>query len=301
MRLLLLLLFTLATSFASPPPGYTLVFDQSFPPAQLSIPGGTGWGPGGTTTWICHTPSASDFGSSYFSGPVDAGDGVSPFRIDQSGHLRIKAWFDSTKNHWRSGLLSTVGDQGAGFALANGYYECCMWIPKAGGTWPAFWLETLNTWTRSRTTNAVEIDVAELYGDQTFKDPAHTGFTSVCHQVVHEWTPTGGQPYSAGQATTVLDPATGVSVDFASGWHTFGCQISGSTIIFSIDGAQTFITPMPASGVNQPFYLMIDLAMGGGWPINDLPGVSANANPPGRNYPQELAIAWVRAYAPSSP
>jgi len=55
---------------------------------------------------------------------------------------------------------------------------------------------------------------------------------------------------------------------------------------------------MPADGVNQPFFVMVDLALGGGWPIDDMPSPSPNANPPGFNrYPQELAIAWIRVYA----
>jgi beta-glucanase (GH16 family) len=234
------------------------------------------------------------------SGPQDAADGISPFRFDPSGYLRIKAWFDSTRNHWRTGLLSSLGDAGAGFSVANGYYECRMWIPRAGGTWPAFWLETNNAWDSKRTTNAIEIDIAELYGDQAFHDPTHTDFTTVCHQQMHDWTPTGGNiaPPGSGQATTVIDPATGKKIDFAAGWHTYACLVQGSSITWYIDDQPTFMLPMPADGVNQPFFVMVDLALGGGWPIDDMPSPSPNANPPGFNrYPQELAIAWIRVYA----
>ncbi len=268
--------------------GRHLVFDQEFnnTKATLSIPGGTGWGPGGATTWICHTPSASDFGSAFFSGPQDASDHVSPFFINSDdGHLSIRAWFDSTWNHtghWRSGLLSSVGTSGVGFAIANGYYEISMHIPSARGMWPAFWLETQNTYTRSRTTPAVEIDVAELYGSDG-NGPANV--VTICHQVVHVWSPTGQQTYATGHSATVTD-ATGKIVDLSKGYHRYGVLIDGSLLTFFIDGVQKFVTPMPPEGVNQPFYVLVDLAMGAGWPIDDL------MNP----YPQELEIAWIRVY-----
>lgn len=302
-----ILLFVLATlGHTAPPPGYTLVFDQEFNSSWLNIntliPPGTGWGPiVAPEKFACHTPGSSDFGSSYFSGPQDARDGISPFRIDPSGFLRIKTWFDSTANHLRSGLLSTLDYTGKGFSLANGYYEVSVCVPRAGGTWPSFWMETVNTYNKARTTNAVEIDVFEIYGDQTFHTPSNTGFTTIAHQTVHDWTPTGGQPAGTGAsfAATEKDPTTGKPVDFAVGWHSFGCLIAGSSITYYIDGTPTFVTPMPVDGVNQPFYMMLDLAEGGGWPIDDNPSPSPNANPPGWNtYPQELAVQYIRAYAP---
>ena len=85
--------------------GYTLAFDEEFN-GPLSV---SAYGPG--TKWIAHTPYGGDFGEAWFSNPTDPN---SPFRI-KDGILTITASKDpSRKNHWRSGLLSSVDTKGNG-------------------------------------------------------------------------------------------------------------------------------------------------------------------------------------------
>jgi hypothetical protein len=118
--------------------GYTLVFDEEFN-GSLDVPSGYGWGPGGITRWITHTPYAGDFGDAYFTGPSERGTD-DPFSI-RNGSLAIKAWRDPNANyHWRSGLLSSVGTEGKGFSQRFGYFECRMKLPSGVGLWSAFWL-----------------------------------------------------------------------------------------------------------------------------------------------------------------
>ena len=91
--------------------GYRLTFAEEFD-GPLSV---SAYGPG--TKWIAHTPYGGDFGEAWFSNPTDP---VSPFRI-KDGVLTITASKDpSRKNHWKSGLLSSVDTKGNGFVQALG-------------------------------------------------------------------------------------------------------------------------------------------------------------------------------------
>jgi Glycosyl hydrolases family 16 len=289
------------------PNGYTLVFDQEFnnPAFNINtlIAQGTGVGPiVAPEKFVCHTPASQDFGSSTFSGPQQSPDGISPFRIDSKGFCRIKEWVDTSGTR-RSGILSTVDSTGNGFSLANGFYACCAWVPRAGGTWSAFWMETLNMYTQSRTTNGTEIDVFEIYGDQTFNNPATTYLPTSAYQTVQDWTPANAHvtAVQGPHGSTVTNPANGQPLDLTLGWHVFSVLINGTVITFYIDNVQTFTATMPPSGINQPFFMMVDLAMGGGWPIDPSPAPSDNSDvaPNGTTY-QELAIAYIRAYASPS-
>jgi Ca2+-binding RTX toxin-like protein len=52
-----------------------------------------------------------------------------------------------------------------------------------------------------------------------------------------------------------------------TGWHTFGVEIRPDTMTFSMDGRAHFSLPTPAT-LNTDLMFMIDLAAGGGWPID---------------------------------
>jgi beta-glucanase (GH16 family) len=264
---------------------YKLVFDQTFnnPQGVLSIPPGQGWGAGsGETTWTCHTPYAGDFGSSWFSGPADGnsvgpdGKVISPFSIDPvTGQLGIKAWWDSSRSHMRSGLLSSMDKGSKGFAIANGYFEAKFKCPEMKGVWPAFWLSGANGIARPRTTNAAEIDIIEAYGIDLTK----------YHQHVHDWAVDGSQPVNLDHMSVGLP-------DLGQGSHTFGCLVATDLIHFYFDGVEQWNTPNYASA-QLPLFMMINLAMGSGFPLDDLWS---------GGYPATMIVDYVRAYSqdPSS-
>jgi Glycosyl hydrolases family 16 len=255
-RLLILVLFTLRC-IATPsdsakaqtpavrlPPNYHLVFNESFQ-GPLSV---SNYGPG--TTWIAHTPYGGDFGDAWFG--LGSSTSGSPFSTG-NGILTIKAWFDTISNHWRSGLLSSVDPQAVGFSQALGYWECKLQWLGGLGTWPAFWLDGLG-WSKTPKTNVAEIDILEAYGVNT----------SIAHQAVHVWSPSGSQLSSAGNQTTH---------DLTSTPHVFSCLINKDFIHYYIDGQEVWSTPTPAEA-KQPLYCMVDLALGGGWPITNTPNPS---------------------------
>lgn len=246
---------------ATPPPGYKLVFDENFS-GTLSV---SNWG-SPVAKWIAHTPYAGDFGDAYFTGPNEPNT-PSPFSVN-NGILTITAYQDRNhNNHWRSGLLSSVDTHGNGFSVALGYFESSMKLPSGAGVWPAFWLAGINGVFHNRTTDSAEIDIMEMYGVDMTK----------LHQRIHVWAPNGKPVSGAGTTTTIAGATTGS--------HRYACLVNADFIHFYFDDVETFKTPTPPSAL-QPLYVMVDLALGGGWPIDKTPN------------PSYLYVDYIRVYAP---
>ncbi len=246
-----------------------LAFDGSFN-GYLSSHIASDWTPIPPGQWICHTPSAADYGDAYFTGVLEKdslGNSINPFSL-KDGHLVIKASQDPTiSNHWRSGMISSIDINGHGFSHALGHWEARIFLPSGLGVWPSFWLESANVIQRSaRTSNAAEIDVMEMYGVDMTK----------LHQRIHVWTP---QSKDVGQA----EGGTTVTIN-PSGWHTFGVQINTDYVHWFFDGTETFKFPTDPSML-QPMFGMVSFALGGGWPVN-------------MASPTYMLVNYVRYYAP---
>ncbi len=237
--------------------GYTLAFDEEFDgPLNASA-----YGP--ETKWIAHTPYGGDFGEAWFSNPADP---KSPFSI-KDGILTITASKDPSRNyHWRSGLLASVNTKGDGFSQALGYYEARLQLPAGPGVWPAFWLEGLGS-LHTPKTKVVEIDILEEYGVNPL----------VAHQVVHVWNTDGKQISGVGNASTCQEMTTG--------FHTYGALIKTDYIHFYFDGVEQWKTPTPPEAT-EPLYVMVDLALGGGWSIARTPN------------PSRLLVSYIHVYSP---
>jgi beta-glucanase (GH16 family) len=251
---------------ATPPPGYTMAFDEEFS-GPLAVSSGTGWGllvP--PKKWTAHTPYGGDFGNAYFTGPNENATTPDPFSVS-NGVLTISAYQDPMiANHWRSGLLSSADYQGGGFSQALGYWECRMMLPSGAGVWPAFWLAGVNGINKTRTTNSAEIDILEAFGiDMT-----------IAHHYTHIWAPNGSQVSSTGSATTQAGMTTG--------FHVYGCLVNADFIHFYYDGVEVASTPTQPEE-KLPLYVMIDLALGNGFPI-DIPS------------PTKMYVDYIQAYAP---
>jgi beta-glucanase (GH16 family) len=141
-----------------------------------------------------------------------------------------------------------------------------MWLPCGAGIWPAFWLAGVSGISKTRTTNSIEIDILEAYGvDMT-----------IAHHSVHVWTPHGAQMYATGAA----DAHAGM----ITGWHKYACLVNADFIHFYFDDTEVYKIPTPPSAL-LPLYLMVNLALGGGWPI-DIPS------------PTSMYVDYIRVYAP---
>jgi hypothetical protein len=235
--------------------GYRLTFDEDFQ-GPLSV---SAWGPG--TRWIAHTPYAGDFGDAAFGDP----EHDSPFTVND-GVLQIEA--KKVAGKWRSGLLSSVDPKGAGFSQKFGYFEMRAQLPKGLGTWPAFWLmgvPQLQEPRDKKTLTQIEIDVVEQYGVGP----------NALHTTLHRWGP--GEFHWAEGDTAIV---TGMT----EGFHTYGALVEEDFIRFYFDGVELRKSPTPKEA-KVPLYLMVDLALGGGWPIAQTPD------------PSRLLVDYVRVYA----
>jgi beta-glucanase (GH16 family) len=158
---------------------------------------------------------------------------------------------------YSSGLLTTK----ASFAQQYGVFEIRAKIPRGKGLWPAFWLLPANgAW-------PPELDVLEILGDNPNK-------------VYMSWHSNGdGKHSSETKAIDIPD----ASADF----HTYSVEWTKDTINWFFDDIQVASAPTPPD-LHQPMYMLINLAVGGGWP---------GAPNAWTNFPASYTIDWVRAYA----
>ena len=95
------------------------------------------------------------------------------------------------------------------------------------------------------------------------------------HTTVHLWGP-GGKHTADGKPFSV----TGMTDDF----HRYGVLVNADHIVFYFDGVELRRIKTPDEA-KVPLYLLVDLALGSGWPIDKTPN------------PSYLQVDYVRAYA----
>ncbi|HOF19455.1 MAG TPA: glycoside hydrolase family 16 protein, partial [Phycisphaerae bacterium] len=242
--------------------GYKMTFNEEFNDLSVST-----WGPCGPegTRWIAKTPYRGNFGDARFSEPTED----FPFTV-KDGILRIEAKKMGTR--WHSGLLASVDPQGKGFSQKFGYFEMRAKFPEGPGTWPAFWLHGVSRVTntvaelKAQGATVIEIDVLEQYG--------HWPNKYTC--AIHQWS-FGRQP-SSHEGKSLLVP--GMTEDF----NTYGALITEEHIIIYFNGSEIRREKTPECA-KVPLYIMVDLAMGPGWPLDKTPS------------PQYMYVDYVRAYA----
>jgi beta-glucanase (GH16 family) len=68
-------------------------------------------------------------------------------------------------------------------------------------------------------------------------------------------------------------------------WHTYGVRITPNGATFSIDGVEVS-TRTGLSHSTEPFFFLLDLALGGGWQVDLGPtgGIT------------DMYVDWVRVY-----
>ena len=196
-----------------------------------------------------------------FAGTGTTPLGVNPFSVN-NGVVDITAAPASAAvsaaiggYQYTSGLLTTK----MSFAQQYGYFEVRAKLPSGQGLWPAFWLLPANgSW-------PPEIDVFEQLG----KDPSTIFETS--HSNV------GGAHANAQQV---------VHLDNPDQFHTYGLLWDQNNLVWTIDGVEVGRQVTPAD-MNQPMYMLLNLAVGGSWP--------GNADPT-TPFPATMSIDYVHVY-----
>ncbi|MEU9380492.1 family 16 glycosylhydrolase [Streptomyces sp. NPDC048279] len=183
--------------------------------------------------------------------------GTNNAALDGQGHLVITAKKENPANYqcwygtcqYTSARMNTSGK----FSAQYGHVEARMKIPRGQGMWPAFWMLGTDIgqvgWPDSG-----EIDVMENVGFEP----------STVHGTIH------GPGYS-GSAGIGAGYTLPNGQAFADAFHTFAVDWAPNKITWSVDGvAYQTRTPADVGGntwaFNKPFFLILNLAVGGYWP-----------------------------------
>jgi beta-glucanase (GH16 family) len=189
-------------------------------------------------------------------------DPVDPYSIRPGGGLDIR--LQEINNNWSSGVITSVDNYGVGFSQQYGYFEMSAQFPSGLDTWPAFWL--LNTASKASGAAQGEIDVVEYI--------ANPAFINTILTTLHDWSHDTAPDFSWNQVT---NPSNG-------NFHTYGMLWTAQSMTFYFDGTVYFSCPTP-SIMHQPYYMLVDLGIGSGYPTNKTPPVN------------DMIIQYVRAYA----
>jgi beta-glucanase (GH16 family) len=242
----------------APPPGFDLTWSDDFTGTS-----GTGLDTG---TWKYDTGPGSSFGTGEIETMTSSTANV--FH-DGAGHLVLKALHSGSDpgSGWTSGRVET---QAATFGAAPGgvvLMQASIQQPNVtttngAGYWPAFWMlgATLRSGTPWPTSGEVDI-LEDINGRSSVFGTLHCGTYpgGPCNE------PTGigsGERACPGCQTA---------------YHTYAVQIDRSVspeqIRWYLDGANYFTIAANrvdattwANAVDHPFFIIFDLAMGGGFP-----------------------------------
>lgn len=237
----------------SAPPGaagMSLAFEDDFN-GPLSI-SGTGSG----TRYGAHKPDGLDFSQIPFVDPAPDG----PF-FQRDSYLIVRA--DARRN--RTGLISSVNSRdGTGFTVKAPYYMECRFIaPDAIGAWPAWWTMTDEYKSGKWDDKSDELDIIEAYGGDGPKSPNAPKTYMV---TPHMW------GYQAAHIVDKANPIDMRKVGGGGGWadtpHTYGLLVKADTFVFYLDNVEVLRVPASPLAVQDPTYFMVNLATGGGWPVD---------------------------------
>jgi len=213
------------------------------------------------------------------------------------GNNELEYYTNRTNNAFVSnGLLHIVARQEAAgdssytsarlksqglYACQYGRLEWRVQLPPGVGCWPAVWLLGTNI-TTLNWPGCGEIDVMENNGSNPFMAQ--------------------GSIHSGTDATAIYYFTDGLS---ATNFHTYTLDWSTNYLLFYVDGhlyqtqtgwgtSTTNAFPFP---FNQPFFLIMNLAIGGNYLGNPTP----NAINAGTVFPAEMQVDYVRLYSLTDP
>jgi beta-glucanase (GH16 family) len=250
----------------APPDLWQLTFEDDFDGAAGSKPdpltwlpdeGGTGWG---NKELQYYTRGEN----TYLDGQ---GALVIEARARSDGYT---CWYGPC--NYTSGKLTTQQSRQVSFVQQYGRFEARINAPPGAGLWPAFWLLGENIDTVGHP-ECGEIDVVETLGRRT----------SEVQQHAHGPGLNFGSAYDLPGGRSVTD------------WHTYSIEWSPQAIEWQVDGETTRTLTREGAGTgwvfDHPFYILINLAVGGDWPG------SPNSE---TVFPAQMLVDYVRVYRDKS-
>ena len=144
------------------------------------------------------------------------------------------------------------------FNFQYGYVEVRAKFDCAQGAWPAIWMMPVDgsNWPQNG-----EIDILE-----------HLNYEGIAHQTLHFKNAAGGNTTlgtvdAAGRSTAYYS-----SVEDKLDYHTYGLEWMPEGISFLMDGKKTLTlthqegnSNWPFNKENNPYYLLLDMQLGGNW------------------------------------
>ncbi len=187
--------------------------------------------------------------------------------VDKAGQLVISAdrgskghtcWYGKCK--YTSVRMETIST----FSQTYGLFEARIKFPPGSGLWPAFWLEGTDIYKVGWPASG-EVDVEESNSKNPY---LITGFAHA-------------PKFGHRAELTVPKPMT-------SGFHTYGVAWTPKGITWYFDGyAFGHMSLYKGSPFDKPFFIILNLAVGGGYP-----GSVTSSTP----FPAKMVVAWVRVY-----
>jgi beta-glucanase (GH16 family) len=194
--------------------------------------------------------------------------------MDGQGHLVMTARKETAGGRdYTSHRMNTGGK----FTFQYGRVEARIKVPKGQGFWPAFWMMGADFLTGRPWPYNGEVDIMEVLGKDTF-----TSYSTLHAPMYNGGGGYGGSYQAAG--------GTDLSADF----HTWAMEWDSKGIKYFLDNTQVFYaskdTVENTRGAwiyDHPFYLILNLAVGGDWPG------PVDASTP---FPSQMLVDYVRVY-----
>ena len=186
------------------------------------------------------------------------------------------------KKSYTSGRISTQNLK----TFTYGRFEVRAKVPNGQGYLPAFWLMANDENVYGQWPRCGEIDCMEVMGQDTNK----------LYGTIHY-----GNPHAESQGTYTIKDG---KESFSDGFHTFTCDWEPGKITWYVDGIKyheesnwhsttegqgTLTYPAP---FDQPFYIILNLAVGGSWVGNPNEETNFDNNP--------FVVDYVRVYQKDS-
>jgi beta-glucanase (GH16 family) len=187
--------------------------------------------------------------------------------VDGQGDLDITAgkgggghqcWYGPCK--YTSVRMSTYGK----FAQTYGIIEARIKVPMARGLWPAFWIEGANVF-KVGWPKCGEVDIVETNGQHPDLVQGFAHAPDYKHKAYYR-----------------------LPQSLSAGYHVYGIKWTAQGISWFVDGhTYSHMSAYRGWPFSKPFYIILNLAVGGNWP-----------GPPGPHtrFPAHMLVDWVRVY-----
>jgi beta-glucanase (GH16 family) len=272
------------TTTPTPPPTTPPTLTPTTAPTATPEPTPIGYRDGWTLVWSDEF-DGTEINPDYWThetGGHGWGNGESQFYTDspdnsfiEDGHLVIQALAQNYRGKRFTSARLITQDK---VMPHYGRIEARIQIPRGQGIWPAFWMLG-ETFPDIRWPDSGEIDIMENIG----REP------HIVHGTVHGPGYSGGEGVGASYRLPITEA-------FADNFHHFAIEWEEDEIRWYVDDVlYNSITPTKVRGewvFNQPFFLLLNVAVGGQWP--GYPDETTT-------FPQRMVVDYVRIYEQSPP